>query len=314
MPFKSIVSVRLCELLNWREHYLSRRSLLMPSLANHQQTGEHVYKVRKTLTDGIVRSCLLCVLSLNHQVLSQIQSYDNLIGPVVDSLKFLTHVSFDVLVYCIIEALGDSSKDRTKHDGAAISAWLLSLANFCGSMVRKHQVELIGLLQFIANQIKSEKSLDLFVLKEIVYKMAGIESSEELTNDQLAALSGGELLRAECGYFTQVRNTRKSSSRLKDALIDAGLAMPLYMLMAQQRNCILYREQQHSHIKLVGSLYDQCQETLVQYGSFLANNLSTEDYIACLPSLEKLLTEYHLNADVAFFLFRPKVMHEITVS
>ena len=36
------------------------------------------------------------------QVLSQIQKYDNFIGPVVDSLKFLTNMSYDVLL-CIFE-------------------------------------------------------------------------------------------------------------------------------------------------------------------------------------------------------------------
>jgi THO complex subunit 2 len=37
---------------------------------------------------------------------------DNLIGPVVDSLKYLTNLSFDVLGYCIIESLNDPGRDR----------------------------------------------------------------------------------------------------------------------------------------------------------------------------------------------------------
>lgn len=196
------------------------------------------------------------------QMLLQIQAFDNLIGPVVDSLKFLTSLSFDVLVYCIIEVLADSGKGRTKHDGATISPWILSLSNFTGSVVKKYPVELPGLFQFIANQLKAEKSLDLLVLKEIVTKMAGIEATEQMTDDQLAALSGGELLRQEGGYFNQVRNTRKSSLRLKDALLENNLAIPLCVLMAQQRNCILFREQEHSHLKLVGKLYDQVSDHL----------------------------------------------------
>ena len=99
-----------------------------------------------------------------------------------------------------------------------------------------------GLLQFVANQLKAEKSLDLLILKEIVQKMAGIDATENMTNEQLEALTGGELLRAEGGYFNQVRNTKKSSMRLKDALLDNNLAMPLCILMAQQRNCILFQE------------------------------------------------------------------------
>lgn len=181
----------------------------------------------------------------------------------VDSLKYLTTGSYDVLSFCIIEALVNPSKEKTKHDGATISPWLLSLANFCGSVVKKYTIELPGLLQFVANQLKAEKCLDLLILKEVVQKMAGIEASEEMTDEQLAALSGGKLLRSEGGYFNQVRNTKKSSIRLKDALLENNLAMPLCILMAQQRNWILFHEQEHSHLKLIGKLYDHVIEKLL---------------------------------------------------
>ncbi|XP_074593972.1 THO complex subunit 2-like protein [Brevipalpus obovatus] len=243
----------------------------------------------------------------------QVQSYDNLIGPVVDSLKYLTSLSYDVLIYCIIDASCNLSKDGRYHDGLSISPLLLSLANFTGSFVKKYSVDLPGLLQFIANQLKAGKSLDLLILKEIIQKMTGIEASEEVTNDQLSAMTGGELLKAEGGYFNQVRNTRKSSVRLKDTLLESNLAMPLCILMAQQRNCILFNDKESPHIKLVGKLYDQCQETLVQYGSFLALNLCIDDYIGRLPPLAKLITDYHLNADGAFFLARPMITYNINL-
>ena len=195
-------------------------------------------------------------MSHSIQIITQIQSYDNLIVPVVDSLKYFTSLSFDMLIYCIIEALADSSKERMKHDGATISPWIISLANFCGHVVKKYNLELPGLFQFIANQLKAEKNLDLLILKEVVSKMSGIEATDQMTPEQLLALSGGDLLRQEGGYFNQVRNTRKSSLRLKEALLENNLAMPLCMLMAQQRNCILHQENQDTHIKLVGKLYD----------------------------------------------------------
>jgi len=39
--------------------------------------------------------------------------------------------------------------------------------------------------------------LDLLVLKEVVQKMSGVEANDEITPQQLEALAGGELLRAE---------------------------------------------------------------------------------------------------------------------
>ena len=46
-------------------------------------------------------------------------------------------------------------------------------------------------------------SYDLIILREVIQKMAGIEVSEEITNDQLLSMCGGELLRQEvCTYST----------------------------------------------------------------------------------------------------------------
>ena len=68
--------------------------------------------------------------------------------------------------------------------------------------------------------------------------------------------------------------------------------MPLVLLMAQQGNCVVYQvssgcslseytdkltylqETENDHLKLVGKLFDQCHDTLVQFGTFLASNMS----------------------------------------
>lgn len=248
------------------------------------------------------------------QILLQIQIYDNLIGPVVDSLKYLTSLSYDVLGYCLVESLAQADRDRFKHDGTSLSVWLQSLANFCGAIYKKYNIELSGLLQYVANQLKSQKSLDLLILKEVVQKMAGIEAAEEMTFEQINAMAGGELLRGEAGYFSQVRNTKKSSQRLKDALASNDLSVGLCLLIAQQKHCVIYRETARSHLKLVGKLYDQCQDTLVQFGTFLGSTYSVDEYVDRLPSIHSMLQEYHIHSDVAFFLARPMFSHQINVS
>ena len=89
--------------------------------------------------------------------MSQIQKYDNLIAPVVDSLKYLTSLNYDILAYCIIEALANPEKEKMKHDDTTISSWLQSLASFCGAVFRKYPIDLAGLLQYVANQLKAGK-------------------------------------------------------------------------------------------------------------------------------------------------------------
>ncbi|XP_043560804.1 THO complex subunit 2 isoform X1 [Chiloscyllium plagiosum] len=301
----------------WKNDTYSSHPLLVKVKA---QTIDRAKYIMKRLTKENVKPSGRQIGKLSHSnptilfdyILSQIQKYDNLITPVVDSLKYLTSLNYDVLAYCIIEALANPEKERMKHDDTTISTWLQSLASFCGAIFRKYPIELTGLLQYVANQLKAGKSFDLLILKEVVQKMAGIEITEEMTTEQLEAMTGGEQLKAEGGYFGQIRNTKKSSQRLKDALLDHDLALPLCLLMAQQRNGVIFQEGGEKHLKLVGKLYDQCHDTLVQFGGFLASNLSTEDYIKRVPSIDVLCNQFHTPHDAAFFLSRPMYAHHIS--
>ncbi|KAL5460622.1 hypothetical protein EMCRGX_G034079 [Ephydatia muelleri] len=143
--------------------------------------------------------------------------------------------------------------------------------------------------------------------------MAGIDISEEMTTAQLEAMAGGELLKAEGGYFSQVRNTKKSSQRLREALVDTDLSLPLCLLMAQQRDCIVYKEASNRHLKLVCNLLDHCMDTFVQFGLFLSTHLSVDEYSKWVPSLTVLGQEYHIPPDAVFFMLRPLVSNSVTV-
>ncbi|KAK9870147.1 hypothetical protein WA026_006238 [Henosepilachna vigintioctopunctata] len=310
--------IRYCLYNRWKnDTYLIYPELLRKRGDSEKQIKNIMKRVSKENVKPVGRS----IGKLTHcspgflfdYVLLQIQVYNNLIHPVVDSLKYLTSLSYDVLGYCLIECLANADKKRVKHDSTSISTWLQSLSSFCGAIYKKYTIELSGLLQYVANQLKAQKSLDLLILKEVVQKMAGIESAEDLTIEQLSAMAGGELLRAEAGYFSQVRNTKKSSLRLKEAMADQNLAVSLCLLMAQQKYCVVYKETQQSHLKLVGKLSDQCQDTLVQFGNFLGSTMSVDEYVNKLPSIQSMLLDYHIPNEVAFFLARPMFNHEINI-
>ncbi|XP_015599457.1 THO complex subunit 2 isoform X2 [Cephus cinctus] len=309
---------RYCLYARWKNDTPLQHAALLRKRADAQKKIKSIMKrVSKETIKPVGRS----IGKLTHSspgvlfdyVLIQIQLYDNLIGPVVDSLKYLTNISYDVLGYCLVEALAGADRDRFKHDGTSISLWLQSLASFCGAIFKKYNIELTGLLQYVANQLKAQKSLDLLIVKEIVQKMAGIEAAEEMTSDQLDAMAGGDLLKNEAGYFSQVRNTKKSSQRLKEALAEHDLAVALCLLMAQQKHCVVYRETDKSHLKLVGKLYDQCQDTLVQFGTFLGSTMTVDEYVERLPSIHSMLQDNHIHSDVAFFLARPMFAHAINI-
>ena len=41
---------------------------------------------------------------------------------------------------------------------------------------------------------------------------------------------------------------------------------------------VFFQETEKDHLKLVGKLFDQCHDTLVQFATFLATNLSQVKY------------------------------------
>ena len=55
-------------------------------------------------------------------------------------------------------------------------------------------------------------------------------------------------------------------------------------------------------------------DTLVQFGGFLSSHLSPEEYTKRVPSLKSLIHEYRITGDVAFFLYRPRILSSIAVS
>lgn len=299
---------------NWRDEgsnpvMLRNRGRLL-LLAKHHMKRLSKETLRFTARHIGKLCCPNPVITLSY-ILLQVQCYDNLIGLVVDALRFLPPIALDALIYCIIEALSDPHKNKKSFDGMALAQWLTSLSSFSANIICRYKVDFTGFLEYIAYQLKAGNSLDLVLLTNLIQKMTGIETIQAITDDKIEALMGGDVLRTECAYFNQVKNTRKPSARLKDALMESGLAMPLCILMAQLRDSLFFNQQDKTPLKLVGKLYDQCQETLVQYGVFLSMNSSIDDYINFLPPLDKLITEHKLDPDSAFFLARPMIFHKI---
>ncbi|TRY91331.1 hypothetical protein DNTS_030138 [Danionella cerebrum] len=294
----------------WKNETYGSHPLLVKVKA---QTVDRAKYIMKRLTKENVKPSGRQIGKLSHSnptilfdyILSQIQWYDNLISPVVDSLKYLTSLNYDVLAYCIIEALANPEKEKMKHDDTTISSWLQSLASLCGAVFRKYPIDLAGLLQYVTNQLKAGKSFDLLILKEVVQKMAGIEITDEMTLEQLEAMTGGEQLKAEGGYFGQIRNTKKSSQRLKEALLDHELALPLCLLMAQQRNGVVFSEGGEKHLKLVGKLYDQSKFDELKKAEKCNRQQKFQKYIS---ACEQVMAPVH---EAVVSLHLPKVWDDL---
>ncbi|SJX65137.1 related to RLR1-Subunit of the THO complex [Sporisorium reilianum f. sp. reilianum] len=252
--------------------------------------------------------------------LNQVQAYDNLIQPLVESAKYLSQFEYDIFSFNLVDALSNPEKERTKQDGTNISLWLKSLAAFCGTLFRRYaMMDCTPILQYLVNQLKANNSKDLVIMSELITKMSGIEPLANLADAQIAALTGGRHLHMEAMMAANALTGskerlayRRSGQRLLHALVESKLSVPLLILVAQQRQaCIHLVPESEAHLKYLGNLYDSCQEVLLQYVEFLFNHLETADYASLVPSLQHLCVRFGIEPAMAFYIARPKLVHSM---
>lgn len=218
------------------------------SVDNVKQFGRSLAKIAHT------NPCVLFEIAL-----TQVQSYDNLIGPVVESARYFTNFGYDVLGYSLLDALSNPAKERTKSDGTNISLWLQGLATFAGTLCKRWNMDVSVILQYILNQLRSGNPKDLVVLRELITKMSNIEPVSDLSDSQVVALGGGKTLQSEALHPTTATPkkaaTARSTARLKLALTDSGLTVPLLVAVALQRQECVFGDDE-APLKYLGNLFD----------------------------------------------------------
>ena len=252
----------------------------------------------------------------------QAVAYKQMHEPLVQSMRFLTPLAFDVLTFVILKIL-NGEKSKLKEDGMNLADWFQNLAVFVGILCRRWHahIGLVPLLQSVACALKADRSLDLLLLKELLSKMASLEALEGGSDAQIDAAAGGETLRAEAASFLQVTNvkqTKSASACLRDALLvrqrsqKTPLAFTLLALIAQQRNsCVFNTAGVGKNIKLIGELYDRVQECLIQYTEFLSLQfVDVSSYQGIVRSLSELVDVHKMEPEVAFHAFRP-IMNKV---
>uniref|UniRef100_A0A6B2KWN0 THO complex subunit 2 n=1 Tax=Arcella intermedia TaxID=1963864 RepID=A0A6B2KWN0_9EUKA len=288
------------------------------------ETANEVKKILSRLTANNVKSTGRQIARFTHtipdvvfsKILGQVQSYVNIIPPVVDSLKYMTTLSFDVLGYCLLCYLADQG-NSVQQDGYTVGAKLTNLAQFTGYLYKKHtnKIDIVPMIQYIHNQLLYENSNQLLVLKEIIETISGLFSSETLHDEELLNLNaGGVLLRNKTLEKQQNPDDQKqrSSARAADSLAKglttSKLVFPIYILAAQRRANILFELDDILHEKVLGEYYDRVHETLLLYSDFInyyiLSDKSTSNSKPKFMYLSDLVEKHKIEPESAFHLLR----------
>ncbi|KAI0014328.1 hypothetical protein F4779DRAFT_5608 [Xylariaceae sp. FL0662B] len=241
--------------------------------------------------------------------LDQIEAYTNLIEAFVECTKYFTDMGHDVLVWSLLSSLGGKQRSRTQETSVLhASRWLQALSKFSGRVFRRFSnMDPTPVAQYVNDQVGRGNSTDLIILRELITSMGGIVSDVDFTDAQLSALSGGELLRRQTliSLGDKRYESGKSAARLMKALVQTDVACRLLTNMAQYRQSAIYHlPEDETHIKYLASVIDDSQQALVQYVELLRSNMTPEQFDALIPSIPRLMTDFGLDANLAFLIGR----------
>ncbi|PHH81224.1 hypothetical protein CDD82_1238 [Ophiocordyceps australis] len=245
----------------------------------------------------------------------QLESYSNLIEAFVECTKYFTDLSYDVLVWSLLNSLGKSRSRTQENHALTTSKWLQALSRFSGKVFRRYPVlNPVPVLQYVDDQLFNGNWTDLIILKEFISSMGGIVDAIDFTDYQILSMAGGPCLRRHTLVRAQDRRLEntKSSGRLANALSHSNLAARLLINLAQFRQTAIYNiPEERAHIKYLSSTVDDTHQILIQYLDFLWSSLDADKFDLIIPSIPVLMRSYGLDPNLAFLIGRPSLAHHM---
>jgi THO complex subunit 2 len=305
----------------WRGGGLERAGLSskpLPQVKCEMEAGKAARYALKRLSKDNVRDMGRQVSKVTHSnpfvvfstILSQVESYDNLIDMMVEAVRFVTPLGLDVLGYCILSRLDGTSDsgNRTRmkgkqhcrttrntvsanietyiirtifvDDGVNVSQWLSSLESFTGSFYKRcPQVEFRGLLWYLIGRLKDGHVEEIGILRTLLktaggYGFADYSPVASLAATQLEGRAGSQMLKRETFAFGVVDQTDLRASRIvRSVLQDDNMGVMILILLAQIRTKVIFNTsgKRPTPVKLIGNLYDSCQVLMTMLLEFLTD-------------------------------------------
>jgi THO complex subunit 2 len=247
--------------------------------------------------------------------INQLESYSNMIPGLVESVRYFSLLSFDVLTWCLINALSGQGRNRMQADGMLTSPWLQALSLFVASLFTRYPIiNPAPILQYVAYELRNGDSTDLQLIDSVLAEMAGVKSEMNFNETQVLGMTGGELLQSQIvQQLSDQRHMKKTSAkRLMKALSEPGLVGQILISIAQERQMYPHREAaKDMPLKVLGNNLDMIQQIFAQYLDVLRTNLSPSDFEAAVPDVVSLIGDFGLEPGIAFAICRIGILHRM---
>ena len=248
-------------------------------------------------------------------LLQQVQSFDNMIIPVVEALKYQSKLCTDILCWTLLTQLS-ADKSKMKSDGINESHWYQSLCTFTGSLFKRYpELTLQPFIDYCIKQYINDQAVDVLLLKELLSNMTGIDQYEESSDTVIDARTGGRLLNSETvNTKTVIKNKHRSvrymlQSLISDTTQPKNLLFTLYVLLCQLEGTVSHSSEIED-IRTTTSVVDKIHEILIQFIDFVDIAITDNNtFIQYIPSIYSMITDYKLSVERAFYLARRAIAY-----
>lgn len=236
-----------------------------------------------------------------YEVLDQLKNYPNLIKLLAESLKYMSYLAHDVMMFSAIQILSLPNSiinfDKMQTHVGVVN----SLSYFLSIMINTHKkMSLLPLLEYVDNQMRGNGCNYLIILKDILNHVACIKTLDDSNQKILEHIYMKHLDVSQTDSATNI-------SALTKPLIDTRIWLPIFILLAQKELMLTSSISNLSHLRLVSDQYDRTHELVVLYSAFIKDHILHEykKDIKRLMTIKELVSTYDIHATLVLSLYRP---------
>lgn len=241
-------------------------------------------------------------------VISQIESYDNLINLVVETVKYYNNYIRDVLVKILIMRLSSKFKtfesNNKINDPQSIQSLTLFIGKLC--LLYYDKIDLKTLLSFILNFLYDEGYINLLVLKKIFSLMTGIKSIRNLTSTQIKMINCGRTLEKIVNKI--IKDTRfdklKTGSLLSNILFDLNSINVLLITLCRINDKFVLTSNE-IHLKVLSNKIDNLNPLIHLFITLINFYADSKTVKNKLLSIKSFCVDYNVPYQWAFEIWRP---------
>ena len=267
---------------------------------------------------------------LNH-VIRYMINYNNYFEIFLNSLVYMNNfLQTDIIIFVFSSMISDPNTE--KQYNYRISKNYKKLGQNISLFFKKFpNLDFSNIFLYLINQIKDSTMnyCDMFILKEVLINLVGIQIEEEMKFDQVLSFAGQEILIIEgMDILKDFKSYKKSITSLVDLFykmslivhkkengLEINLAFMILIICGIKREYLLFANHEQQETRLVTTLFDEYHNVFLQLihfvsmeikGCFLIGTSNTSILANLFANVDlcKVIESFKISPEILFHIIR----------